>query len=409
MRRSDKPYLLRQCKGRAISAEFRFNPGKRISTGCYDMPSAVLWAEDYLRNMGQTSANAQLFKDYTKDFYLRTDPSSFRAHEKAFGKEYSDAYCRKQQARLENHILPYFGTFVCSMITSQMIEQWLVSFRPLKGKSLSNNARNKCLLALRQIFDDMKRKGLRQDNPARDVRLMTERCKPREALPDEAIAVLFPADPEERINVWGSLMWAVYFSISYDTGMRPGEIAALRVCDIRQSINGGLSVTTRRAVSVEQKRIVERVKTSGKGYSKRGGLLYHDTADLLIRYIKEKGLHGEDLLFKALKRTDGLLMPETSNKHLKKTLNRYGFYKKGRVQYCLRHNYETDRRGDLSDEALAVSMGHTKLRDDYDHQDEEDLARRLESVRGELFRNRERRMKGRDIVPLEDILDKDAR
>ena len=70
----------------------------------------------------------------------------------------------------------------------------------------------------------------------------------------------------------------------------------------------------------------------------------------------------------------------------------------------MRHNYESDRRGDLSDEALAVSMGHTKLRDDYDHQDETDLARRLESVREELFRNRERKARESDIIPLEDAL-----
>ena len=71
-----------------------------------------------------------------------------------------------------------------------------------------------------------------------------------------------------------------------------------------------------------------------------------------------------------------------------------------------RHNYETDRKGDLSDADLAVSMGHTKLRDDYDHQQERDLVRKLESVRDDLFRNRRRKGKESDIVPLDEVLKK---
>ena len=59
-----------------------FNPGKRISTGCYDMPSAVLWAEKYLRDMGMVSdADVPLFRDFAKDFYnaARCWPSSLLA------------------------------------------------------------------------------------------------------------------------------------------------------------------------------------------------------------------------------------------------------------------------------------------------------------------------------------------
>ena len=51
-------------------------------------------------------------------------------------------------------------------------------------------------------------------------------------------------------------------------------------------------------------------------------------------------------------------------------------------------------------------MGHTKLRDDYDHQQERDLVRKLESVRDDLFRNRRRKGKESDIVPLDEVLKK---
>ncbi len=45
----------------------------------------------------------------------------------------------------------------------------------------------------------------------------------------------------------------------------------------------------------------------------------------------------------------------------------------------------------LSGGILAVSMGHTKLRDDYDHRTSVDMIRTLEGARDDLFRARERR------------------
>ena len=58
----------------------------------------------------------------------------------------------------------------------------------------------------------------------------------------------------------------------------------------------------------------------------------------------------------------------------------------------------------MPDDILALSMGHTKLRDDYDHQNVKDLIRRLDAARDSLFENRERLGKAGDIVPLEESL-----
>ena len=402
MRRSDKPYRFRNYKGRAISVEFRFMPGKRISTGCYDMASAVLWAEDYLRNMGMPNeAEIPTFREAASGFFMKEGKGSYRDREKALGREFPESYYRRQQARLDNHAIPEFGPLLVTAITRPMIESWAISMRSVNGRPLASDTRDKNLTTLSIVLDDLVRKGILQTNPAEAV-CITVTHKEREALPPEALRTLFPSDPAERIKVWESEMWAVYFSIFYDTGWRPGEIAALRVCDIWQTPKG-LCVGTYREVSKEERRIVERVKTSGKGYSKRPGLLYYDTADLLIQYIEHNNLHGEDMLFRAPRRKDGLLMPETSNKHFKMILEKYGYYHEGIVQYCTRHTYTTQRRGDMPDDLLAVSMGHTKLRDDYDHQKLQDLIRRLDAARDSFFENRRRIREGEeDIIPFEE-------
>lgn len=55
-------------------------------------------------------------------------------------------------------------------------------------------------------------------------------------------------------------------------------------------------------------------------------------------------------------------------------------------------------------EKIAISMGHTKLRDSYDHQKAKDLIRRLESSRDAFFVGRESRGRTGSIIPLEDVL-----
>lgn len=408
MRRSDKPYRFRQCKGRAISVEFSFIPGKRISTGCYDMPSAVLWAEEYLRNAGVVQKTIPTLSVFARDFFVRTDPQSFQARQKAFGHEYSWRYYRDKQGHLDNYILPAFGGYLVTALTMRMIEDFIVGVGRKNGKALANDTKNKILVSFRFIMEDVKRCGYRSDNPAEEVRMLADNSEERDVLRPDELAVLFPPDPDKRIEIWGSTMWALYFSIFYDTGMRPGEIAALRVCDIWKTKNG-IAVGTDRGVDTQERRVVSRVKTSGNGLPNRGGLLYWDTAEILIRHIEEKGLHGEDLLFTTSK--VGVLTTATSLKHFKTVLSRNGIeLRKGLVQYSMRHSYETYRRGDMPDEILAASMGHTRLRNDYDHQTVPDLLRRLDGSRDAFFENRERLGRAdADIIPFEEAIRKGRR
>ena len=399
MRRSEKPYKFRQSKGRAISVEFRAIPGKRISTGCYDMPSAVLWAEDYLRNNGIAGDGPPTMSELLGGFFMKDGPDSIRARNEAFGRNFDDAYYTQRQGILDNYILPYFGKYLVTSVSIISIEQFMMGLKSYRnGSKLANESKNRILSTLRIVMDEVKRKGYRVDNPADEVAMMTKEGEERKPLPPYMLNILFPASPDERIRIWGGEMWAVYFSIFYDTGFRPGEIAALRVCDVYRTRNG-LAISTRCSVDTRKRHVKERVKTTKKGYSERVGLLYWDTAELLVRYIEKQDLHGDDLLFRG--KNGNVLLAETSNKHFKSVMEKMGFWEEGMVQYCLRHSYETDRRGDIPDDVLAVSMGHTRLLDSYDHQKSIDLIRRLEKARDEFFINRERQNAEPDVVPLE--------
>ena len=54
----------------------------------------------------------------------------------------------------------------------------------------------------------------------------------------------------------------------------------------------------------------------------------------------------------------------------------------------------------MADSELAISMGHTRLWEDYDHQRAQDLIRRLDAVRDRLFESRERAAGGTGIAPI---------
>lgn len=402
----NKPYKIRQHKDRPIDVEFDIMPGKRISTGCYTIPQAIDFAENYLKTESFSILNPKepTLYQFSKNFFMRRDKDSIWETDRLFGRNYDESRYQHCQAYLDNYILPKFGNYLVTAITASMIERWLPYIQSVQKKTLlSNDCRNKILNVFRIVMDRVKKENWRDDNPAADVVQLKRSGKEREALSPQALMLLFPPDPEQRIKIWESLMWATYFSIMYDTGFRPGELAALRVCDIWQT-KKGLAVSTNRSVNRLQRKVINKVKTTGHGYSERVGLLYDDTATLLIQYINKEKLTETDMLFRAPKRKDGLIMPETSNKHFKTVLMKHGLYHEGIVQYCLRHNYTTDRRGDMPDELLAISMGHTHLRDDYDHQKAQDLIRRLDVARDGFFEFRKRQDAEPDIIPISQII-----
>ena len=405
MRRAEnRPYYFKNKKSRpAIEVRFAHIPGRWFSTGTKDMAEAVLFAEARLHDDGlEKPESIPTLRGYCRDFYMKEDSGSFRDRDRKFKKARAPKYYEKAQAMLDNHILPRFGDILVTAISEKAIEEWLPTIkRATDGKNASDNTKNKILGVFRDVMDAVRRDGYRSDNPAREVESITAESEERQPVPPDQTAVLFPSDPEERIRIWHSDMWACYFSIFYDTGMRPGEIAALRVCDIYLTPSG-YAVATKRTANNDLRRIVERVKTAGKGYSERLGLIYDDTAELLLGYIKKHKLSGDSYLFHG-PRGAFPLRCETANKHFKSILKEHGFFEEGMVQYCLRHTYETERRGDMPDDILAISMGHTKLRADYDHRKPEDLIRSIDGRRDSFFASRRRRDCEDDIISIDKL------
>lgn len=401
---------------RPISVVFDEVPDRRISTGTRNLTQAIRFAERFiasgrleeLKERVEAAKNPTL-AEFAKDFFLRTDADSYRRYSEAHNRISSDNAYQSHQSRLDLYIIPKFGKRRLVDLCARDIDRWLtIEIKGKKVKDLSSNYRRKLLITFRIVLAHAVYLGLIDRNPAQEVRPVIERVKnPRQALTLMEQSILFPYDAAKRIRIWGSTMWALYFSISYDTGFRPGEVAGLSLENVYKT-SSGYAVATTQSISGLTHLVQQRVKTTGNGVSERVGLLDGTTAEILGIYLTENRDRidalkpGEPfLLMDEDKAKHKYIQTTSSNKRFKSVLRAHGLEIK--TQYVLRHSYATERRGDISERLLALAMGHSHLRDDYDHQKGAKLISQLEAERETIFR-RDRAKEAASIVPLKRLM-----
>jgi len=224
-----KIYRFRRNKQRnTIQVMFRHIPGKWVSTGTDDMSEAVLFAEKRITD-DLTPAKQETLRQFAQGFFTAADPKGYRNRQFKRGKDYNDYYYKKQQALLDNFILPRFGDYLIDSISDVMIEDFIIDLKKKSNKNqeLSNDMKNKTLICFRAVLQEAKRNGFVQANAAKEVTLLPANNEHRKDITKGELAILFPPNDEDLISIWGNLFWSCYFLIMRDTGFRPGEVAAL--------------------------------------------------------------------------------------------------------------------------------------------------------------------------------------
>lgn len=144
-----------------------------------------------------------------------------RAHKKSIG----DYHCKEMANMVNRYWLPFFGDeFNVGQLTEQYLEdflQELSEFRHLKGATI-NHARTCGATALKWL----KNKGLIRSNPMANVEAFSKSDSVPRGIPDEKeIRALYELD-------WDSEVLYLAFNLSAFSGLRPGEISGLQLCDI---------------------------------------------------------------------------------------------------------------------------------------------------------------------------------
>lgn len=399
-----KPYKFLQRKGRNIQVVFHHLPGKEISTGTTDMIEAVAFAEEFLKRDGLTGTDSMDYtvEEYCRDFFSRRDNESYYYRMMRLRKTREDLYWFNSQSYVDNYIIPCLGARRIDSLTTRGIENWILDVRGVKGQELAAGTKVKILQCLRTILDEAVRDEIISENPASMV------TPPSDPIGDKKEhrvfslyeqKLLMPDDLVERIKLWGGIMWASYFSVLADTGLRPGEAMGLRVCDVYKTPQG-YGVVAVQEVSSDGKRIKNRVKTSGKGMERRVALLSSSTGQLIEQLMEFSNITSDEecLFLKKRAVKDSYLGIDVANKHMKGVLRKLGLEEA--TQYSFRHTFATFRRGNADEQALALAMGHSggSVRNDYDHRTASVLITQLEKHRSELVPEENR--SGIDVVPL---------
>ena len=201
------------------------NPEKRIrfSTGKTNKAEAIRFCQERFESIKGRGGTFLVYSEkwFTKDCpYLRETLRN--------GGSIGQSYMDQARSTLENHILPAFGRYRITEITAGMIEDWKYGLVELKG--LSKKSANTYLSVLRTMFDFWWRRGELKENPCDRVKWMkTDRGHRGMLTPEEAYNVL--THPE----YWGNPIAYLANLLAACTGMRAGEIQALRAMDFTET------------------------------------------------------------------------------------------------------------------------------------------------------------------------------
>ena len=126
---------------------------------------------------------------------------------------------RGYRSAIEAHLLPAFGELPVENVTTAAIEQWLARF----GGSV--RSRNKLLIQLHGILSRARRVYGLPGNAAADVEKFSQR-------PSGEIEVFSPEEVWALVHAAGSEQDGAVFLTAAFTGLRMGELLALRWRDV---------------------------------------------------------------------------------------------------------------------------------------------------------------------------------
>lgn len=376
-----KPYRFTRRKGKKnIEVMFAHIPGRWFSTKTDDMVEAVLWAEGKLSETGilNNSSEMTLF-EFAQDFYKPSDPRGFRKRNERRGFNYSETYYEQKQRLLENYILPAHGRFLVSSISDTMVEELVFNASSVAfGRNLANDTKNKIFGAYNYVLEEARRLGVISLNPCDKALKMARRFKSRESFTSSELERLFPSDQNELLRIWGDEMWVCYFLIQYETGWRPGEVAALEAKNFFPQTRG---IYTTSDIDWKHRTVQPRIKTSDSGQRFKAGILSERTSRILEEYLERTEKQYP------FKQDNGMFIGSAgANKHLKDSCRKAGVdvvrNGKKRTQYSFRHSFQSYYLGRIPEKARLLLMGHTKIRNEYTHLDAQEVLERVREVEG---------------------------
>lgn len=204
--------------------------GKRIykTTGVDSYEKAIRYCRDLLKFGKLVNEKRYTFSCYTSDFFLY-DICPYIRTRLLHGKSYTKSWAMAQRNLLLSRIFPEFGDFDIREIYEDRIESWLYK---LKQEGVGTKTLNHLITILRIIFGYALKSRDIDENPMEHIELFALKSAEKGILSREELKRLFI---DESASLWDSKMHYTLNLTAAITGMRLGELLALRFNMIQPS------------------------------------------------------------------------------------------------------------------------------------------------------------------------------
>ena len=268
-------------------------------------------------------------QEYARSFFV-WDECSWIKEQLATGHSFSPRTAQMRRGHLTNHVFPKFGDHLLTDLKSKEIQIWII------GLPLSSQTHKHIHNTLNIVLREAKREKLISENPMDDVKRVVVQFEERKPFSLDEISLMFPSDRDDLLLIWKSPYWASLFFTLLTSGMRSGEIRALKWKHIDWKLNGIL--------------VLQAVKSDDtigptKSGQERGILVPGRTLNLLA-WWRDCSEHPEDkdFVYYGLGKENAYLERGTIAENLKSGMIRAGIDPQGRTQPAFGQRFSVQNR-----------------------------------------------------------------
>lgn len=173
--------------------------------------------------LGFSQSSNILFKDYAKDFFI-PGKCPYEAEKLKLGKKISVTSLSTYRANLDSKWMPMLSDIKLKDITQELVIDCRMK---LKERGLKGSSINITMFVLDTILSTAVKQKIIENNPLKNIeRLSTKDSKEKEAFTEDDIKKILAQE-------WDNTIYRDIFIVACMTGMRIGEIIALKKSSIK--------------------------------------------------------------------------------------------------------------------------------------------------------------------------------
>jgi len=311
-------------------------------------------------------------KNYAELFALNGYWRYKRAEKKKF---FTDKSMTTKNAVMKNWVIPLFGNYNPKKLTVKIIDRAMMgTASKLTKKSLAGSSRNRILSVLSELYVHLIEEDILHINPVRDVvRCNSYPENPRSALLLSEMKKLFPNDHAELFRIWRTQKYVCAFLILRDTGLRPGELIALKWGDWNTEIKFFPILKAIESGSINEK--------GTKTGATKPAIITDQTAIEIERLRKKVKPKPENYIF--ANKHGRPYSPARLSFNFHQAVERAGINRPELTPYWLRHTFNSMMLETNDTKTVQLLMGHRteKMTTHYRHAGVESLTRTAVKIR----------------------------